>query len=311
MIFFTLSFIKELIREIFQIINFSFLCFPLFEIWIRQNLFSEVVQKVLEHLQHKNNVVTMGGVLFWLIFASWGFSSGFMRFDYLMIISYFTLIGFIDDIQKINNGVGISVKLSYLLQVIGGIMVAYTNFADGHTSVLVPFFNCIIDLKIWYIPLVSIFIVPGLVNGINLTDGLNGGLTIPVLILNFTMLHFFGYGYGGLSPNLMSNEIPAFLYPLSSILIAFLFFNMRQQLFMANVGSYFIAGVYCIALINCLKLELFIPFFCLLFFLEVLSVIIQLTFRRLFNIKIFKFSPFHHHLELSGYSNNRILVIFP
>lgn len=264
--------------------------------------------------QSKNGTPTMGGVLIFISFCLVVISMfvvfpNYLKLNYInLLILFIPLIGYlvlglIDDIliikTKKNNGIKPTIKLLIQL-IIALIFYTLLVFTDFDTSIQI--FNINIDLKYFY-GLFIILVFTSTTNATNLTDGLDGLLsvtTIPLLI---------GYIIIG---TIKQNHLVIILSSAMLIsLIIFLFFNFPKAfLFMGDTGSLFIGAFLCVISII-LKVELFLLIFGFVFIFETLSVIIQVIyFKKTKGKRLFKMAPFHHHLELSGYSNLKINFIF-
>ena len=263
---------------------------------------------VQSHLK-KNGTPTMGGVIF--LIATTVTSLFYIR-DYPMIIPVlfltlgFGLIGFLDDYLKVvlRRSDGLLAWQKMLLQiVVTTIFAVYlVRYTDVSLTMLVPFSGGhYIDLGWLAIPLMY-FAVIGTVNGVNFTDGLDG-LAASVTILNAVFFSVASIGLGnGVSPS-----------PLAVIgsLLGFLVFNVfPARVFMGDTGSLalggFVSGMACF-----LRLPLFLPLVGFIYMMEILSVILQVSFFKLTKGKrIFKMTPIHHHFELMGWSETQIVTVF-
>lgn len=264
--------------------------------------------------QSKNGTPTMGGLLIFISFylvviSMFVVFPNYLKLNYVnLFILFIPLIGYlvlglIDDIlivkTKKNNGIRPTIKLliQLLIALIFYTLLVFTGF---DTSIQI--FNLNIDLKYFY-GLFIILVFTSTTNATNLTDGLDGLLsvtTIPLLI---------GYIIIG---TIKQNHLVIILSSAMLIsLIIFLFFNFpKASLFMGDTGSFFIGAFLCVISIM-LKVELILLIFGFVFIFETLSVIIQVVyFKKTKGKRLFKMAPFHHHLELLGYSNLKINFIF-
>ena len=242
------------------------------------------------HLK-KAGTPTMGGIIF--IISS-----------LILSLIGFGAIGFIDDFRKLilKQSEGLSPRGKIILQFGLALIIsilAYINDKDSIGALLIPFTSTSIRLGIIGIP-VMIFIIVGTTNATNLTDGLDG-LLATVSLPVFITLAIIGKG--------TNNEI--FSYIMLGSLLGFLIFNSNPAaVFMGDTGSMAIGGAIVAMAIN-LKIPLYLIIFGGIYVLETLSVIIQVTSYRHRNKKrVFLMTPIHHHFELKGYKEQKIVVAF-
>ena len=259
------------------------------------------------HLK-KAGTPTMGGIIF--IIGALILSLIFLPLDrlevWIVILSTigFGAIGFIDDFRKLilKQSEGLSPRGKIILQFGLALIIsvlAYMNDKDSIGSLLIPFTSTSIGLGIIGIP-IMIFIIVGTTNATNLTDGLDG-LLATVSLPVFITLAIIGKG--------TDNEI--FSYIMLGSLLGFLIFNSNPAaVFMGDTGSMAIGGAIVAMAIN-LKIPLYLIIFGGIYVLETLSVIIQVTSYRHRNKKrVFLMTPIHHHFELKGYKEQKIVVAF-
>lgn len=259
------------------------------------------------HLK-KAGTPTMGGIIF--IIAALILSLIYLPLGslevWIVILSTigFGAIGFIDDFRKLilKQSEGLSPRGKIILQFGLALIIsvlAYINDKDSIGSLLIPFTNTSIRLGIIGIP-IMIFIIVGTTNATNLTDGLDG-LLATVSLPVFITLAIIGKG--------TNNEI--FSYIMLGSLLGFLIFNSNPAaVFMGDTGSMAIGGAIVAMAIN-LKIPLYLIIFGGIYVLETLSVIIQVTSYRHRNKKrVFLMTPIHHHFELKGYKEQKIVVAF-
>lgn len=255
----------------------------------------------------KAGTPTMGGIIF--IIATLILSLVFLDFNLqnaILIISMlgFGAIGFIDDFRKLvlKQSEGLSPKgklvLQFALAVIITVM-AFINDKDSIELFRIPFTNFDLKLGILGIPLM-IFIIVGTTNATNLTDGLDG-LLASVSVPVFITLAIIGKG--------TDNEL--FSYIMMGTLLGFLFFNSNPaSVFMGDTGSMAIGGA-VVALSIVLRIPIYLIIFGGIYVMETLSVIIQvLSYRHRNKKRVFLMTPIHHHFELKGYKEAKIVVSF-
>lgn len=264
----------------------------------------------------KKGTPTMGGIVMFLsyliIFASFlllfkhHFFIDKQYKDLIMLVIPtigFCFIGFIDDLLIIlkRNNKGLNPILKIILQLIFSVII-YILFLYLYNDTSINFFGYNFDLQFMFGPfLVLIFL--SCCNSTNLTDGLDGLLTlttIPILI-GFIIIGYFE------NNNVVVLSSVAFL----TVLIAFLFFNFpKASIFMGDTGS-FLIGAYIASVTLLLKIEILLLIFGFVYIFETLSVIIQVWyFKKTKGKRIFKMTPFHHHLELCGWSEMKIGILY-
>lgn len=253
----------------------------------------------------KSGTPTMGGIIF-IIAICVSLVLSTKAVDNRVIFAFmcslgFGIIGFIDDFIKVvlkrNLGLRAWQKLS--LQIIVAVFFIFVGLHTGDlsTSINIPFYNIPFDMGILYIPF-AIFVILGVVNSVNLTDGIDGLATSVTVIV----MLFFGI--------VATNHLSLFSYVTIGGLLGFLLFNKYPaRVFMGDTGSLFLGGaVVSIALLQNNPLILIIVG--LIYLIESLSVIIQVTSFKLTGKRVFKMSPIHHHFEMTGWSEKKIVRVF-
>lgn len=218
----------------------------------------------------------------------------------------FGLIGFIDDFKKLvlknTKGLKPAAKMIGLLIVAVAYTLYLTNVLKIGTDIIIPFTQISITLPIWiYIPF-AILVMLAATNAINLTDGIDG-LSSSVTTIILTCLTVIAI-------ILDIKEVTLFGSALSGACLGFLLFNLYpSKVMMGDTGSLLLGGaVAAIALY--LKMPLLLLIIAIIPILETLSVMIQVAhFKRTGN-RIFKMAPLHHHFELSGWKENKVVSIF-
>lgn len=264
------------------------------------------------HLK-KQGTPTMGGLI---ILCSIVITSIFYIPSYPKIIPVlfvtvgFGIIGFLDDYIKIvmKRSEGLKPMQKLIGQfIITGIFAWYlTGSGEVGTAMLIPFTGGLkegsfLDLGILFVPALF-FVVLGTDNGVNFTDGLDG-LCTSVTILVATFLTIVAIGEDlGISP---------ITGAVVGSLLGFLLFNVYPaKVFMGDTGSLALGG-FVAASAYMMQLPLFIPIIGLIYLVEVLSVIMQVTyFKKTGGKRIFKMAPIHHHFELCGWSETRVVAVF-
>jgi len=215
------------------------------------------------------------------------------------------LIGFLDDFIKVvlKRPLGLKAREKILGQVIIAALLAwYTVFVlEQGTSVILPLFGDLLDLGLLYFPFV-ILVVVATTNTVNLTDGLDG--------LAAGITFFVAVGLILLTGLLNVTEAAIFSGALAGACLSFLKYNSYPaKIFMGDTGSLALGGaVAAIAVVS--KLELFLPLIGGIFVFEGLSVIIQVISFKLTGKRVFRMSPLHHHFELGGWPERKVVRFF-
>lgn len=262
------------------------------------------------HLK-KQGTPTMGGILFLIaitigVLPFIGENKGLLP-AYLLGIG-FGIVGFIDDYLKVvkHQSEGFNPKQKMAAQVVISLLyIAYLYFFSGHsTAFLFPFVKGQkLLFGIWFFP-ISLFIITATDTGANFTDGIDGlcgSVTAVIVFFLFLADQFF---LGGDSLGALPGAV------LGGIL-GFLAFNAYPaKVFMGDTGSLALGG-FVVAMALQTELALYIPIFAFIYFVEVLSVILQVSYFKMTHGKrIFKMAPIHHHFELSGWSETRVVTVF-
>ncbi len=266
----------------------------------------------------KSGTPTMGGVIFIISSAAaliitclWGFlvggrSGGFTELLIVELLSLsFGVIGFIDDYIKVvkKRNLGLTAVQKFGLQFLVSLVFAtfVAVFGDTGTVIDLPFAKTNIDLNWFYIPFI-IFVMLATVNSVNLTDGLDGlATTITMVVMLFYLL---------ISLRIKNSAMALFAAVMLGALAGFLFYNRKPaKVFMGDTGSLFLGGAVC-GLAITLRQPLTLLIVGLVYVIETLSVIMQVTSYKLTGKRIFKMSPIHHHFEMCGWSEEKIVCVF-
>ncbi len=317
-------------RAIYGGMTAFFICFFLGPWIIRKLAHMQIGQYIRsdgpQSHHQKAGTPTMGGILMLIAITSSTLLWTRLTNPYVWITLFSLLgygaIGFVDDylmqVKKRNMGLSARQKLvlQSLLALCTGILVYLCP--DFSTTVTVPFFKTVSpDLGWGYIPFAALVIV-GASNAVNLTDGLDGLATGPIIIAMVTYM-FFAYAAGHayiarylqITPVAGSGEIAVFCAITAGASLGFLWFNAYPaQIFMGDVGSLSLgAAIGAIAVIT--KQEILLLIVGGLFVIEALSVIFQVGFFKLTHgRRFFRMAPLHHHFELSGWKEPKIIVRF-
>lgn len=264
-------------------------------------------------------VFIIGSLLLSLFFAG-NYASKPFLISISVMISYFGL-GWLDDYLKVikKNSDGVSGKMKLVWQFITAIIASY-YMVDSQTittDLYVPFLkDPVLDLGYWYIAFAS-FVIVGSSNAVNLTDGLDGLVTGPVIISTAT-LGILAYlaGHSEMANYLFipyiegSGEIVVLAAAIVGASVGFLWYNSYPaQIFMGDVGSLSLGGVLgTIAVLT--KNEFLFVIIGGIFVIEALSVIIQVFSFKTRKKRVFKMAPIHHHFELLGWPEPKVIVRF-
>ena len=255
----------------------------------------------------KSGTPTMGGLMMLaalLVALLWGNFTPHVIIALVLTVGH-AVIGFIDDYIKVvmKRNLGLTAKQKFLLQFI--LAGAYVYFAETHirnTELWVPGINAVIDLGWGYYVLAFLLLV-GTTNAVNLTDGLDG--LVSFVSLPVTMVFaFIAYMQGML-------DLSGFSLGLTGACLGFLLFNRHPaRVFMGDTGSLALGGaIAALALLT--RTELLLVIVGGIYVAEALSVIIQVTYFRFSGGKrIFRMSPLHHHFELGGWPEVKVVRVF-
>ena len=218
----------------------------------------------------------------------------------------FGVIGLIDDLKKLigknTDGLKPKYKMLGLLIVSVGFSLYLTQILHLGTDTYIPFFKTSISLPIWlYIPF-AVVVMLATTNAVNLTDGIDG-LSTSVTTIIITCLTVIGIIFG-------VKEITIFGTILIGACLGFLIFNLHPaKVFMGDTGSLLLGGAIA-SMALYLKMPLLLIIIALVPVIETLSVIIQVKHFKKTGERIFKMTPIHHHFELSGWNENKIVSVF-
>jgi len=279
--------------------------------------------------QQKAGTPTMGGILINVAIVIPTILWADIFNPYIWIVLFVTFaygaIGFIDDYRKLakkqNEGLTAREKFSMQIGVAlaAGLAIAYLpSIHNNYSTVLTfPFFKALhLNLGFLYIPFIIIVLV-GASNGVNLTDGLDGlaiGSTLIVAvtytILTYAAGNFRVADYLRIAWVPQAGELAVFCGAMVGASLGFLWFNAHPaEIFMGDVGSLALGGaIGCLAVM--IKQEILLGLVGGLFVLEGMSVVLQVASFKLTGRRIFKMSPLHHHFELSGWRETKVVVRF-
>jgi len=263
----------------------------------------------------KQGTPTMGGIIFIIGIIVAVFAVGFKEmvsgnFSHIYVLVFaiiFSLIGFLDDYEKVKKkqNLGLRAKQKFALQLIAAIIFIIVMQTTGNMTleIYVPFINITFSIPSVLYYIIAAFIIIGTVNAANLTDGVDGlasGVTIPMTAV-LALIAFF-----------RNDSINAIIAAsVTGGLAGFLIFNFYPaKVFMGDTGSMFLGGIVS-ALVFSMDMPLILLIIGFVYLVVTLSVIIQVSYFKLTKGKrIFKMAPIHHHFEKSGWSEYKVFTVF-
>ena len=261
---------------------------------------------------YKSGTPMMGGLMF--IFAAMiclvmnlpGMTD-YTVFYVLALALCFGFIGFLDDFTKVKykRNLGLTSLQKALLQMAVSAVFLYVMYRTGsmNTHLYVPLFNVSFDLHPIVYIFFAMFVMVGCVNAVNLTDGVDGlssSVTLPVMVF-----------FTAAAIALGKWELALLPASLTGGLIAYLFYNWHPaKVFMGDTGSLFLGGIVC-ALAFALEMPLILILVGFVYICETLSVILQVSyFKATHGKRLFKMAPIHHHFEMCGWKEEKIVLTF-
>ena len=264
----------------------------------------------------KQGTPTMGGLMFilgaavavavlgWPDFLAGRFGGGFV----FLFALVFGAIGYIDDYMKVKHhqNTGLTAPQKFLLQLAAAILFTVLMREHGYLTpdLYIPFANVTLPIP-WPVYMVfAAFVMVGTVNAVNITDGIDGlaaGVTMPVMLFFTAVAALWDRG-----------ELGVFSAALLGGLAAFLLYNFHPaKVFMGDTGSLFLGGAVC-GLAFGLDIPLVLILVGVIYIAETLSDIIQVAyFKATHGKRIFRMAPLHHHLEMGGWSEVKLVCVFP
>lgn len=288
---------------------------PIFIPFLRRLKFGQSIREEgpKSHMK-KTGTPTMGGVMIVLsivitsIIMAKKFSSGSIGYELwllMFVLVGYGFLGFLDDFIKVamKRNLGLTSKQKMVGQIVIALVFYFIlRYQHFSTYIQIPGTNIQWDLG-WGYALLIIFMLVGASNAVNLTDGLDGLLagTAAIAFGAFGVLAWYG---------IPQNEVTIFALAAVGALLGFLVFNAHPaKVFMGDTGSLALgAAIAAIAILT--KLEIILVIIGGVFVIETLSVIIQVISFKTTGKRVFKMSPLHHHYELSGWSEWRVVTTF-
>jgi len=319
------------LRTILSVLTSLFISFILGPYLINHLTNKQIAQSIRDdgpeaHLT-KIGTPSMGGLLILLSIiistVCWGDISNRYILVVLSVTFLFGIIGLIDDYRKVihNNSKGLSASYKYSAQSIVALAAAIYLYQSAtlpvETQLLVPFFKDFVFDMNWLYVVFVYFVIVGSSNAVNLTDGLDGLAILPTVMVAGA-LAVFAYlsghvtfsGYLGIPYVPGVGEVAVFCGAMVGSGLGFLWFNTYPaQVFMGDIGALSLgAALGIVAVVTRQELVLFIMGG--VFVVETLSVILQVSSYKLTGKRIFKMAPLHHHYELKGWPEPRVIVRF-
>ena len=218
----------------------------------------------------------------------------------------FGLVGFLDDFFKLKfkRNLGLTALQKAMLQMAVSALYLYLLYLEGSLTcnLYIPFVNTTLHIHPMVYIFFAMFVIVGCVNAVNLTDGVDGlcgSVTIPVMVF-FT------------AAAVCMGKFDLALLPAALVggLVAYLFYNWHPaKVFMGDTGSMFLGGM-AVALSFMIDMPILLFFAGVVYFWEAISVVIQVSYYKKTKKRIFKMTPIHHHYEMSGWSENKICLVF-
>ncbi len=256
----------------------------------------------------KSGTPTMGGVIFILpiLLCTLIFVRTTLSISLVLFALSFGVVGFIDDYIKVvkKRNLGLTEKQKFLLQLFFSVIficmsLYFLKLID--TKIFIPIFKTYVDISYFYIPL-ALFVLLGTTNSVNLTDGVDGLATAVTIVV----CAFFAI----LSHKMKMYDITIVnVIALASLLGFYVFNRHPAKVFMGDTGSLFLGGLVCSNALL-LKNPIILIIAGGVYVFETLSVIIQVFWFKKTGKRIFKMSPVHHHFEMCGWSEVRIVTVF-
>ena len=289
--------------------------------FFRQKSAGQTILGYVENHKDKNGTTTMGGVLFMIVLVLLSFI--FIDYDtgwfmVLLVSLFFGMLGLMDDFLKVKYRQNLGLRPYQKIVGQLGISIIFATFVYIYSGggLSLPFSLNTIEIRWLIIPLVIVVLI-ATTNSVNLTDGLDGlaGSTTLVYLIFFTActsIYSYQLYHSGETGSILSNisNINTLSMLLAGSILGFLMFNTsKASIFMGDVGSLCLGG-YIGASACLIGEELILPILGFCFVWSSVSVILQVASFKLRKKRIFKMAPFHHHLQMSGLSEPKIVAIY-
>ena len=297
---------------------------PIFIKWAKQKTTQPIYELAPENHKAKGKTPSMGGIVF--IISAFLASLLSVKFNFYVGITIFTMLGFMiigmtDDLGKIlnkSNQAGLSAKAKFLLQTLLAFIISLIlYFHHFDTNFYIPFYKHPLFDMGFFIVFFWSFVIVGMSNAVNLTDGLDGLATIPSIFSFFTLsilLYILGNAifshYLFFPFELGVGEDVIIATAIAGALLGFLWYNANPaEVFMGDSGSLTIGALIGVLAILA-KSEILLFFISFVFIMETISVILQVGSYKTTGKRIFLMAPIHHHFEKLGWKENKITIRF-
>ncbi|MCP5415777.1 MAG: phospho-N-acetylmuramoyl-pentapeptide-transferase [Chromatiaceae bacterium] len=319
------------LRTIFGVLTALVISFVVGPLMIRRLAIHQIGQTVRDdgpqsHLS-KAGTPTMGGALLLVAVTVatllWADLGSRYVWVVLIVTLMFGVIGFVDDYKKLvlNHPRGLSSRHKYLWQSLAGMAAAlflyHSAESIAETQLIIPFVkSVVIDMGPWYV-LLAYFVIVGTSNAVNLTDGLDGLAIMPtVLVAGALAIFAYASGHAQIANYLLIpqikgvGELAVFCGALVGAGLGFLWFNAYPaQVFMGDVGALALGAALGVVAVM-VRQELVLLIMGGVFVMETVSVMLQVLSFKLTGRRIFRMAPLHHHFELKGWPEPRVIVRF-
>lgn len=300
---------EYLLQIMFVAFIFSLFIGPAVIKWLKYLKFGQSIRKEgPESHQKKAGIPTMGGILILLSLTCTVLlflTKQHLALSCLLVTVGYGLIGFLDDMIIVvkKRNLGLTAKQKLFGQIVIAGLFAYYIWQHPEISkqILIPGFNYTLDLGYLYIPFVILVLI-GTSNAVNLTDGLDGlaSGTVIICLLAFLVITL----------TLKSFALAGFICALLGSCLGFLWFNCHPaEVFMGDTGSLALGGA-CAGIAVLTGTELLLFIIGGIFVMETVSVILQVSSFKLTGKRIFRMSPIHHHFELLGWKETKVVYRF-
>ena len=288
----------------FIVIALSPICIPL----LRRLKMGNTEREYIKEHKAKNGTPSMGGIMILIAFAVTAilFGRNVPHIYPIVILTVgFGVLGFVDDLLKAlkrsSDGLKAWQKMLGQIVLTTGFAVYMVKFSDVSLELRIPATGAFVDISWLAIPLLFLAVL-GTVNGANFTDGLDGLATSVTLAIA---------GFWGLVAVHLSSDITPAIAAMIGALFGFLMFNVHPaKIFMGDTGSLAL-GAFVASVAYTLQMPIFIIVVALIYLAEVLSVILQVGYFKMTGGKrIFRMAPIHHHYELGGWSEVKVVAVF-
>ena len=280
--------------------------------WLRKQKVGQNIKDAVEWHGDKKGTPTMGGIIFIsavaFVLLTVGFD-GMLHGNFVHVFVFifalvFGAIGFLDDWEKLKKkqNLGLTAKMKFLLQLAAALVFVLLMRQMGFVrpNLYIPFLNKTVLMPEWLYFVFAAFVIVGTVNAVNITDGIDGlatGTSMPVMLFFVAITFVWGEEY---------LELGIFASAMLGGLMGFLLYNFNPaQVFMGDTGSLFLGGAVA-ALAFAYDMPMILITLGIIYILETLSDIIQVAYFKLSHGKrVFKMAPFHHHLEMGGWTGKK------